>query len=207
MEAATRRRGTATPPLVMLVLLLLAAGAPAGLGAINPQDGSALNSLKSQWTSAPLSWSSASDPCNGGWDGVTCSNGRVTSLRLSSVNIQGTLSDSIGQLSQLVYLDVSFNIGLGGPMPASIGSLSELSILILAGCSFTGSIPQELGNLKQLTFLALNSNKFTGKIPASLGLLTNLNWFDLADNQLTGSIPISTATMPGLDLLTKTQHL
>jgi Leucine-rich repeat (LRR) protein len=103
--------------------------------------------------------------------------------------------------------DVSFNIGLGGPMPASIGSLSELSILILAGCSFTGSIPQELGNLKQLTFLALNSNKFTGKIPASLGLLTNLNWFDLADNQLTGSIPISTATTPGLDLLTKTQHL
>ncbi|RLN28341.1 hypothetical protein C2845_PM05G34080 [Panicum miliaceum] len=103
MEAATRRRATATPPL-LLVLLLLAAGAPAGFGAINRQDASALNSLKSQWTSAPSSWSSASDPCDGGWDGVTCSNGRVTSLRLSSVNIQGTLSDSIGQLSQLMYL-------------------------------------------------------------------------------------------------------
>jgi hypothetical protein len=41
---------------------------------------SALNSLKSQWTNAPSSWSSASDPCDGGWDGVMCSNGRVTSL-------------------------------------------------------------------------------------------------------------------------------
>ncbi|CAN6359685.1 unnamed protein product [Urochloa humidicola] len=204
MEAATRRR--ATPPVMVMVLVLLAAGVPAGFCAINPQDGSALNALKSQWTNAPSSWSSASDPCDGGWDGVMCSNGRVTSLRLSSVNIQGTLSDSIGQLSQLMYLDVSFNIGLGGPMPASIGSLSKLSILIMAGCSFTGSIPQELGNLQQLTFLALNSNKFWGKIPASLGLLTNVNWLDLADNQLTGSIPISTATTPGLDLLTKTQH-
>ncbi|CAN6350640.1 unnamed protein product [Urochloa humidicola] len=204
MQAATRRRST--PPVMVLVLVLLAAGVPAGFCAINPQDASALNSLKSQWTNAPSSWSSVSDPCDGGWDGVMCSNGRVTSLRLSSVNIQGTLSNSIGQLSQLMYLDVSFNIGLGGPMPASIGSLSQLSILILAGCSFTGSIPQELGNLQQLTFLALNSNKFSGKIPASLGLLTNVKWLDLADNQLTGSIPISTATTPGLNLLTKTQH-
>ncbi|CAL4894120.1 unnamed protein product [Urochloa decumbens] len=205
MEAATRRRRRLMTMLV-LVLVLLAAGVPAGFCAINPQDASALNSLKDQWTNAPSSWSSASDPCDGGWVGVMCSNGRVTSLRLSSVNIQGTLSNSIGQLSQLMYLDVSFNIGLGGPMPASIGSLSQLSILILIGCSFTGSIPQELGNLQQLTFLALNSNKFSGKIPASLGLLTKVYWLDLADNQLTGSIPISTATTPGLDLLTKTQH-
>jgi hypothetical protein len=42
--------------------------------------GSALNALKSEWTNAPSSWSSASDPCDGGWDGVMCSNGRVTSL-------------------------------------------------------------------------------------------------------------------------------
>ncbi|OEL20242.1 putative leucine-rich repeat receptor-like protein kinase [Dichanthelium oligosanthes] len=204
MEAATRRRAM---PL-LLVLVLLAAGVPAAFCVTNPQDASALNSLKNQWTNFPSSWSSATatDPCDGGWDGVMCSNGRVTSLRLSSVNIQGTLSNSIGQLSQLVFLDLSFNIGLGGTMPASIGSLSQLSILILIGCSFTGSIPQELGNLQQLSFLALNSNKFSGKIPATLGLLTNLNWLDLADNQLTGSIPISTANTPGLDFLTKTKH-
>jgi len=41
---------------------------------------SALNALKSQWTNAPSSWSSASDPCDGGWDGVMCNNGRVNSL-------------------------------------------------------------------------------------------------------------------------------
>ncbi|AQK86815.1 probable leucine-rich repeat receptor-like protein kinase At5g49770 [Zea mays] len=205
MEEATRRRITPTTTL-LLALAVLAASVPAGFCAINPQDASALNAIQSQWTNAPLSWSSASDPCDGGWDGIMCSNGRVTSLRLSSVNIQGTLSDSVGQLTQLMYLDVSFNLGLNGRMPATIGNLAQLTTLILAGCSFTGAIPQQLGNLQQLSFLALNSNKFTGTIPPTLGLLSNLFWLDLADNQLTGSIPVSTATTPGLDQLTHTKH-
>ncbi|WVZ98990.1 hypothetical protein U9M48_044356 [Paspalum notatum var. saurae] len=204
MEEATRRRIT---PLLLLLLAVLAASVHQGFCAINPQDAAALNSLLSQWTNAQLNWSPATDPCDGSWDGIMCSNdGRVTSLRLSSVNIQGTLSNSVGQLTQLVYLDLSFNIGLGGTMPATIGSLPKLTTLILAGCSFTGSIPQELGNLAQLSFLALNSNKFSGNIPATLGLLANLYWLDLADNQLTGAIPISTSTTPGLDQLINTKH-
>ncbi|TVU19944.1 hypothetical protein EJB05_36127 [Eragrostis curvula] len=203
MKAAARRR--VVPPLLLLVVVLVAASLPAGLCQTNSQDVSALQSLMSQWKNTPSSWS-GNDPCGARWDGIMCNNARVTSLRLSSVNLQGTLSNNIGQLSQLVYLDLSFNIGLGGPMPASIGNLAKLTTLILAGCSFTGDIPQELGNLLQLSFLALNSNKFTGKIPASLGLLSNLYWLDLADNQLTGTIPVSTATTPGLDLLTNTKH-
>uniref|UniRef100_A0A0E0A0V5 non-specific serine/threonine protein kinase n=1 Tax=Oryza glumipatula TaxID=40148 RepID=A0A0E0A0V5_9ORYZ len=154
----------------------------------------------------PSSWNSG-DPCGGGWDGVMCSNGRVTSLRLSSINLQGTLGTSIGLLTQLVYLDLSSNIGLGGPLPAEIGNLGQLTTLILAGCSFTGAIPKEIGNLSKLWFMALNSNKFTGGIPPSIGLLTNLFYLDLADNQLTGSFPISSPTSPGLDLLVQTKHL
>ncbi|KAF0925389.1 hypothetical protein E2562_016641 [Oryza meyeriana var. granulata] len=165
----------------------------------------ALETVKSQWTNYPSSWNSG-DPCGGGWDGIMCTNGRVTSLRLSSVGLQGTLSSSIGQLSQLVYLDLSFNINLGGPLPAEIGNLVQLTTLILAGCSFNGKIPTEIGNLRQLWFLALNSNKFTGGIPSSIGVLANLFWLDLADNQLTGPIPVSTSTSPGLDQLVNTKH-
>ncbi|KQK05701.1 probable leucine-rich repeat receptor-like protein kinase At5g49770 [Brachypodium distachyon] len=201
MEAATRRRA-------LLLLVLVASSVPAGLCATNAQDVSALRSLMGQWSNVPSSWSAtAGDPCGAAWDGLMCdANGRVTSLRLSSVNLQGTLSNSIGQLSQLMFLDLSFNIGLEGTMPASVGNLAQLTTLILAGCSFTGSIPQELGNLQKMTFLALNSNKFSGGIPASLGLLSKLFWLDLADNQLTGPVPISTATTPGLNLLTGTKH-
>ncbi|CAM0954945.1 unnamed protein product [Alopecurus aequalis] len=200
MDAATRR--------ALLLLLLVASTVPAGLCQTNAQDAAAIQALMSQWTNYPSTWTSSGDPCDGSWDGILCSNGRITSLRLSSVNLGGTLSDSIRQLTQLNFLDLSYNSGLSGPLPASIGNLAQITTLIVAGCSFSGGIPKELGNLLKMTFLALNSNKFTGTIPPELGLLTNLLWLDLADNQLTGSVPISTATgtTPGLDMLIQTQH-
>ncbi|VAH20399.1 unnamed protein product [Triticum turgidum subsp. durum] len=198
MDAATRR--------ARLLLLLVAATVPAGLCQTNPDDVAALRAVMGAWSNYPSSWNSG-DPCGAPWDGIMCAgNGRVTSLRLSSVNMQGTLSDSIGQLSQLMFLDLSFNSGLSGTIPASIGNLAQLTTLILAGCSFSGGIPKELGNLLQMTFLALNSNKLTGTIPPQLGLLSKLFWLDLADNAITGSVPISTGTTPGLDLLTNTKH-
>jgi len=165
----------------------------------------ALLSFVSGWQNFPSSWKASNDPCGTQWDGVICNKGRVTSLRLSGINIQGTLSDNIGELSELVYLDLSFNIGLGGPLPAAIGNLRQLTTLILSGCNFTGGI-QDLGNLAQLSFLALNSNSFTGGIPASIGLLSNLFMIDLADNQLSGPIPVSSGVSPGLNLLTQAKH-
>ncbi|XLT47856.1 hypothetical protein HN873_040460 [Arachis hypogaea] len=50
-------------------------------------------------------------------------------------------------------MDLSFNKGLKGPLSPEIGDLSNLNILILAGCSFSGSIPDALRNLAQLSFL------------------------------------------------------
>jgi Leucine-rich repeat (LRR) protein len=126
--------------------------------------------------------------------------------RLSSIGLSGTLSGDIQSLSELVYLDLSYNKDLGGPLPATIGSLSNLQNLILVGCSFSGEIPKELGQLSKLIFLSLNSNKFSGSIPASLGNLSKLYWFDLADNKLTGELPIFDGTNPGLDNLTNTKH-
>ncbi|KAL5230846.1 hypothetical protein ABZP36_029622 [Zizania latifolia] len=192
------------PRLFLPLALVLLASAPAVFCATNPQDVAALQVVMSQWTNYPSTWNSG-DPC-GGWDGVMCAGDRVTSLRLSSVNIAGTLSTSIGQLSQLIYLDLSFNKDLGGPLPGQIGNLKQLKTLILAGCTFTGSIPAEIGSLQELYFLALNSNKFTGGIPPSIGVLSKLFWLDLADNQLTGAIPVSTSTSPGLDRLVNTKH-
>ncbi|GJM92765.1 hypothetical protein PR202_ga09261 [Eleusine coracana subsp. coracana] len=194
---ALRMKALYKPLLLFMILVDL----PAGFCDTYSQDVAALHSLMRGWQNFPSSWTVSNDPCGAQWDGVMCNNGRITSLRLSSINLQGTLSNSIGQLSELVYLDLSSNSGLTGPLPTSIGNLKQLTTL------FTGGIPQELGNLTQLSFLALNSNSFTGRIPASIGLLTNLFWLDLADNQLSGPIPISSTTSPGLDLLTHTKHL
>ncbi|XP_020085967.1 probable leucine-rich repeat receptor-like protein kinase At5g49770 [Ananas comosus] len=172
----------------------------------NPSDVSALKSLMKQWKNTPPSWQQSKDPCGERWDGVICTNSRVTTLKLFSMGLEGTLSDDIGKLDQLQTLDLSYNHKLGGPLTPAIGNLTQLTSLILVKCSFTGSIPDELGNLRQLTFLALNSNKFIGRIPATLGKLSNISWLDLADNQLNGTLPLSTNASSGLDQLLNAQH-
>ncbi|XP_017978276.1 PREDICTED: probable leucine-rich repeat receptor-like protein kinase At5g49770 [Theobroma cacao] len=105
-----------------------------------------------------------------------------------------------------MFRDLSYNQGLTGSLPASIGNLKNLTNLILVGCGFNGPIPDSIGSLSQLRFLSLNSNGFTGRIPPSIGKLSNLVWLDLADNQLEGPIPVSNVSTPGLDMLIHTQH-
>ncbi|XP_072975349.1 leucine-rich repeat receptor protein kinase HPCA1 [Typha angustifolia] len=193
----------ATEMRTLLVLLLVST---LSFGTTDAQDTAILRALMDQWQNTPPSWGQTDDACGTPWEGVGCSNSRVTSLKLSTMGVKGTLSGDIGQLSELQYLDLSFNMDLGGTLTKNIGNLKKLTTLILAGCSFSGRIPDELGSLGRLYYLALNSNKFTGKVPASFGSLSNLYWLDVADNQLTGPLPISTNTTPGLDNLIHTKH-
>ncbi|CAL4960757.1 unnamed protein product [Urochloa decumbens] len=185
----------------LLLLFLLLVGLRPSFSQTNSQDAATLQALMNNWKNGPQSWTGSSDPCSS-WEGISCSNGRVTEVRLPSMNLQGTLSDAIGQLSALTYLDLSNNQNLGGPLTPKIGNLKQLTTLILLGCSFSGNIPREIGNLSQLTFLALNTNSFTGGIPPTLGLLSNLIWLDMSANKLSGQIPVS----PGLNQLIKAKH-
>ncbi|WCJ26086.1 Leucine-rich repeat protein kinase family protein [Euphorbia peplus] len=171
----------------------------------NSLDASSLNGLKSEWQNTPPNWVGA-DPCGDRWDGIKCTNSRVTTIKLSSLGVQGPLSGEISSLLELQILDLSSNKGLRGPLPASIGNLKKLTNLILIGCSFSGPLPDSIGSLERLVTLDLNSNAFTGPIPPSIGILSNLHWLDLANNSLSGTIPVSTPTTPGLDMLRNTKH-
>ncbi|XP_050143446.1 leucine-rich repeat receptor protein kinase HPCA1-like [Malus sylvestris] len=194
----------------MRLLLLFLAFCFSGIHVISssthPDDASALQSLRQTWSNVPPSWDKSNDPCEERWEGITCNGSRVTALGLSGMNVKGEIESDIAGLSELRSLDLSFNKGLTGSLSPRLGDLSNLNILILAGCSFSGIIPSELGKLGELTFLALNTNNFTGSIPASLGNLSNLYWLDLADNQLTGPLPVSSGTTSGLDQLFKAKH-
>ncbi|KAL8557762.1 hypothetical protein ACS0TY_005026 [Phlomoides rotata] len=175
----------------------------------NSQDVAVLRSLKDGWGNTPPSWDKSNDPCSS-WDGVFCNNTRVTSLGLTSLGITGKISGDIAGLTELDSLDMSFNLGLTGPISPRLGDLKKLTTLILAGCGFTGSIPSELGNLSELTYLALNTNNLNGEIPPSLGRLSKLYWLDLAQNKFTGKIPVSSNINPedssGLDQLKLAKH-
>ncbi|KAG8085113.1 hypothetical protein GUJ93_ZPchr0010g9338 [Zizania palustris] len=193
--------------LFLLLFLCCIAGSRIASAETNRQDAAALKSLMKKWKNVPASWGKSDDPCGVRWDGILCDgNSRITTLNLFGVNIEGTLSDDIGSLTELRTLDLSSNRDLGGPLTAAIGKLVKLEILALIGCSFSGNLPSELGNLSQLNFFALNSNKFTGIIPSSLGKLSKLIWLDLADNQLTGPIPNSRDHGAGFDQLIKARH-
>ncbi|RVW44303.1 putative leucine-rich repeat receptor-like protein kinase [Vitis vinifera] len=161
--------------------------------------------LKSLLKNLPFTWVGA-DPCVNGWEGIGCSNGRVISITLASMDLKGELSEDFQGLSELKILDLSYNKGLTGNIPASIGSLKSLTNLILMGCSFSGQIPDTIGSLTNLVVLSLNSNSFSGVIPPSIGNLYNLNWLDITENQITGTIPISNGGTPGLDMLTQMKH-
>ncbi|CAL5401896.1 unnamed protein product [Camellia sinensis] len=136
----------------------------------------ALNALKEIWNNTPLNWV-GSDPCGDSWEGIRCTNSRVTSITLASMGLTGQLS-------------------------GDIQGLSELRTLILVGCSFSGPIPETIGSLQQLSILSLTSNSFSGPIPPSIGNLSNLYWLDLSVNKLSGTIPVS----PGLDMLVNAKH-
>ncbi|XP_059313442.1 leucine-rich repeat receptor protein kinase HPCA1-like [Lycium ferocissimum] len=171
----------------------------------NSGDYGVLESLKDEWENVPPSWD-GSDPCGDSWEGIGCNNSRVISIKLSSMNLKGELSGDIEALSELQILDLSYNKGLTGSLPQSIGSLKSLTTLILVGCGFSGPIPETVGSLSQLHFLALNCNNFIGPIPASIGNLSKLSWLDLADNRLSGPLPVSHGSTPALDMLVHTKH-
>ncbi|KAL3506932.1 hypothetical protein ACH5RR_032314 [Cinchona calisaya] len=167
------------------------------------RDVAVLRSLKDQWHNTPPGWGKSDDPCGAPWEGVSCNNNlRVTALGLSTMGLSGKVSGDIGGLTELISLDLSFNRGLTGSLSPRIGDLQNLSILILAGCSFNGNIPPELGNLSQLSFLHFNKNQLSGPIPETLFSSDMVLIHVLFDgNQLSGEIPSTLGYVQTLEVL------
>ncbi|XP_002522232.4 probable LRR receptor-like serine/threonine-protein kinase At5g45780 isoform X2 [Ricinus communis] len=127
------------------------------------------------------------DPCT--WNMVGCSpEGFVISLEMASTGLSGTLSPSIGNLSNLKTLLLQNN-RLTGPIPEEMGKLLELQTLDLSGNQFAGDIPSSLGFLPHLSYLRLSRNKLSGQIPKLVANLTGLSFLDLSFNNLSGPTP------------------
>ncbi|KHN30771.1 Protein NSP-INTERACTING KINASE 1 [Glycine soja] len=129
----------------------------------------------------------AVDPCS--WNMVTCSpENLVISLGIPSQNLSGTLSPSIGNLTNLQTV-VLQNNNITGPIPSEIGKLSKLQTLDLSDNFFSGEIPPSMGHLRSLQYLRLNNNSFDGQCPESLANMAQLAFLDLSYNNLSGPIP------------------
>jgi Leucine-rich repeat (LRR) protein len=138
------------------------------------------------------------------WQGITVSNGRVTTINLPSNNLSGTLPDEIGNLNALQVLilgEIAGTNNIGGSIPETIGNLSALVNLQLRFNNFTGNIPSSIGNLSNLQVLFLGANNLSGPVPASIGNLTQLVFLELLQNQLTGNIPTEIGNLTNLTSL------
>ncbi|KAL1203702.1 Protein NSP-INTERACTING KINASE 2 [Cardamine amara subsp. amara] len=139
-----------------------------------------------------MNWDdTAVDPCS--WNMVTCSpDGFVLNLGLPSQSLSGTLSSSIGNLTNLQSVLLQNNY-ITGHIPQEIGKLMKLKTLDLSTNNFTGKIPLTLSHSKNLQYLRLNNNSLIGTIPSSLANMTQLTFLDLSYNNLSGPVPRSLA--------------
>ena len=143
------------------------------------------------------------------WYGVEVDGeGRVSELRLTDNNLTGRLPPELGNLAELVRLDLGTYLVLGrvpnnltGPIPPELGNLRRLRELNLWQNGLTGPIPPELGKLATLGNLVLSANNLTGAIPPELGNIPYLVALDLRWNGLTGPIPPELSNLARLSSL------
>lgn len=136
------------------------------------------------------------------WNGVTLNeNGCVIKIYLAGNELRGNLPPQIGNLSELIDLQLNDNF-LTGNIPKELGNLFNLSKLHLSVNFLNGEIPKELSNLSELTILYLNNNSLTGKIPKEFRNLSKLTTLYLAVNSLVGDIPPELGELTNLEYLT-----
>nr|GMD61796.1 receptor-like protein 12 [Ipomoea batatas] len=135
------------------------------------------------------SWVDGVDCCTK-WEGVVCHNvtGHVIQLQLTNPNFDGTISNSISNLTSLSALYLDGNM-ITGEVPNQIGNLSKLQEIYLNGNMLTGEIPKQFGILSKLQRLDLATNRLCGPLPENLGYsFPMIEWLYISDNKLEGIV-------------------
>jgi Leucine-rich repeat (LRR) protein len=151
--------------------------------------------------------SGADRPCRDRWEGLECVQDpadstfcNIRGINLGYYSLTGYLTEDIGNLTSLEYLDLSVN-HLVTTLPTTLGLLTNLQILAISNNWVFGTIPSQLGNLLGLSEMLLSTNRITQSLPDELFGLTNLSIVHLNDNGLTGTLSPSFSSLTNLTYL------
>jgi hypothetical protein len=113
-------------------------------------------------------------------------------------DFSGPLPPTIGLLTNLGYAAFGGN-HFSGPIPPEIGGLANVELLDLSGNEFDGAIPKEIAGLQKAYSIGLSTNHLSGTLPKELGQLTQLQFLDVSFNAFKGPFPQEIKNMTGLE--------
>ncbi|CAA6659844.1 unnamed protein product [Spirodela intermedia] len=117
-------------------------------------------------------------------------------LWISQASLVGPIPETIGDLTELEHLNLAMN-NLSGTVPAKIWQLGKLQKLFLYENKLSGEIHEV--NALNLTKIDLSMNNLSGPMPEGFGKLLNLNSLVLYNNKFTGQIPQGISKIPNLE--------
>ena len=189
----TTTRTTRYVTLLSVVLALALTAALVACGSDEPSSGTASTATDAAATAPPAASGSAEtdrEALVALYNATDGENWNESNIWLSDAPLGEWYGVTTNDDGRVTALDLYGN-GLSGEIPAWLGSLSNLSDLILGGNDLSGEIPAELGSLSNLESLSLQENALSGEIPPELGNLSNLTYLYLSDNELSGCVPSS----------------
>ncbi|PHT80800.1 hypothetical protein T459_13815 [Capsicum annuum] len=121
----------------------------------------------------------------------TCSKRpRVVALALPNLQLQGTISPSLANLSFLRELNLE-NIFFHGDIPYGLGHLPHLRVIDVQNNQLKGNIPTSLFQHWRVQVISLAFNKLSGEMWQGPWYVPELRILNLRNNSLKGIIPPS----------------
>nr|CAB3445644.1 unnamed protein product [Digitaria exilis] len=124
-------------------------------------------------------WRNHTDCCK--WEGITCSaDGMVVQVSLASRGLEGSISPSLADLTNLLHLNLSYNSFSGG-LPSELLASNIIVVLdvsfnqlsrVLQQEDLSSSVPDHRPSLQVLN---ISSNLFTGEFPSICSRLATTN--------------------------------
>ncbi|KAI4305067.1 hypothetical protein L6164_028456 [Bauhinia variegata] len=126
---------------------------------------------------------------------------QLMSLDLSNNRFIGEIAEQlITNCTYLQYLRLSNNFLQGQIIPKSL-TQTWLEYLYLNNNNFSGKVEEAVGNITSLTVMDISNNSISGQIPSSIGRCSFLKVLLMAENQLEGQIPSGLFNLQYLEIL------